>query len=58
MCVGYHGTPGVERSEIGKGLYPHGPNLAHSAKEMSPAQRLQIKVEAGKRTHRVSVSEI
>ncbi len=38
MCVGCHGAPGVERSEIGKGLYPHGPNLAHSAKEMSPAQ--------------------
>ena len=38
MCVGCHGAPGIERSEIGRGLYPRGPNLAHSAKEMSPAE--------------------
>lgn len=38
MCVGCHGAPGVERSEIGKGLYPHGPNLAHSVKEMPPEE--------------------
>lgn len=38
MCVGCHGAPGVDRSEIGKGLYPHGPNLANSAKEMMPEE--------------------
>ena len=38
MCVGCHGAPGVERSEIGKGLYPHGPNLANSARELEPAE--------------------
>ncbi|HUI31403.1 MAG TPA: cytochrome c [Candidatus Acidoferrales bacterium] len=38
MCVECHGAPGVERSEIGRGLYPHGPNLAHSAKELQPAE--------------------
>ena len=39
MCQTCHGAPGIERSEIGKGLYPHPPNLAHSAKDM-PAQQL------------------
>lgn len=38
MCVGCHGAPGVERSEIGMGLYPQGPNLAQSAKTLSPAE--------------------
>ena len=38
MCVGCHGAPGVRKDETGLGLYPHGPNLAHSAKEMSPAE--------------------
>ncbi|HEY9167628.1 MAG TPA: cytochrome c [Candidatus Kryptonia bacterium] len=38
MCVGCHGAPGIEKSEIGKGLFPQAPNLAHSAKEMSPAE--------------------
>jgi mono/diheme cytochrome c family protein len=27
MCATCHGAPGVERSEIGKGLYPHPPLL-------------------------------
>jgi len=27
MCASCHGAPGVERSEIGKGLYPHPPLL-------------------------------
>jgi mono/diheme cytochrome c family protein len=34
MCETCHGAPGVDRSEIGQGLYPHPPNLVHSAKEM------------------------
>lgn len=39
MCQGCHGAPGIERNEIGQGLYPKPPNLAHSAKEM-PASEL------------------
>lgn len=39
MCQGCHGAPGIERNEIGQGLYPKPPNLAYSAKEM-PASEL------------------
>lgn len=28
MCVGCHGAPGVERSEVAEGLNPRAPNLA------------------------------
>lgn len=42
MCQGCHGAPGIEKSEIGKGLYPHPPNLAHSAKEMPPSELFWI----------------
>ncbi|MCL5030525.1 MAG: cytochrome c [Bacteroidetes bacterium] len=42
MCVGCHGAPGISKSEIGKGLYPHPPNLAHSAKEMPPSELFWI----------------
>ncbi len=38
MCVTCHGAPGVDRSEIGQGLYPHPPDLAHSANEMGPGR--------------------
>ncbi len=38
MCAGCHGAPGVERSEIGVGLYPQGPNLARSVKTISPEE--------------------
>lgn len=34
MCVVCHGAPGVERSELGKGLRPTGPDLAESARHM------------------------
>ncbi len=37
-CVGCHGAPGVNRSDIGAGLYPHPPNLVHSAKEMQASR--------------------
>ncbi len=37
-CAGCHGAPGVQRSEIGEGLYPHPPDLARSAKHQSPAR--------------------
>ena len=36
VCVGCHGAPGVKRSVVGQGLYPEPPDLADSAKEMSP----------------------
>ncbi len=39
MCQVCHGGPGIERSPISKGLYPHPPNLMRSAKEMG-ANRL------------------
>ena len=39
MCQGCHGAPGIGRNEIGQGLYPKPPNLAHSAIEM-PASEL------------------
>ncbi len=38
-CVGCHGAPGVNRSDVGAGLYPHPPNLVNSAKQL-PASRL------------------
>ena len=38
MCVTCHGAPGVDRSEIGKGLNPHAPNLSKSTGDMSDAE--------------------
>lgn len=38
MCVGCHGAPGIDRSEIGVGLNPSGPDLTESAKELTPPQ--------------------
>lgn len=35
MCVTCHGAPGVERSEIGKGLNPQPPQLSQAAPEWS-----------------------
>ncbi len=42
MCQGCHGAPGIERDEIGRGLYPHPPNLAHSAEEMPSSELFWI----------------
>lgn len=42
MCVTCHGAPGVDRSEIGKGLNPHGPNLAKSIGDLSDAELFWI----------------
>jgi len=36
MCVTCHGAPGVDPSEAGQGLFPQPPDLAESAKELSP----------------------
>lgn len=38
MCVPCHGAPGVPRGEIGEGMKPQPPDLAHSAREMSDAE--------------------
>ena len=37
LCVGCHLAPGVTKSDIRPGLYPHPPNLAK--KDLQPAQR-------------------
>lgn len=37
LCVGCHLAPGVTKSDLRPGLYPHPPNLAQE--EMQPAQR-------------------
>ena len=42
MCEECHGAPGVERSEMGKGLYPRGPKLLWAAKEDSPSELFWI----------------
>jgi mono/diheme cytochrome c family protein len=38
MCVECHGAPGIERSEMARGLYPKAPRLTRAAKEMSAAE--------------------
>jgi mono/diheme cytochrome c family protein len=38
MCVTCHGAPGVPQSEIGMGLNPDPPDLAHEGAEQSPAR--------------------
>ncbi len=39
LCEVCHAGPGITRSDISKGLYPHPPDLVRSAKEL-PANRL------------------
>jgi len=36
MCVQCHGAPGMERSEMARGLNPRPPRLLYASKEMSP----------------------
>lgn len=38
MCVGCHGAPGKEESELSKGLNPRAPYLVEEAKEMDPRE--------------------
>jgi len=38
MCVSCHGAPGKEESELSKGLNPHAPYLARSARHMDPKE--------------------
>jgi mono/diheme cytochrome c family protein len=42
MCTGCHGGPGVERSEIGKGLNPQAPDLSEAVKMWTPRQLFWI----------------
>lgn len=42
MCVSCHGAPGVERDEIGKGLWPNAPNLAKTVSDWTPAELFWI----------------
>ena len=43
MCVGCHGAPGIEQSELTvKGFYPHPPKLVRTAKEFTPQQLFWI----------------
>lgn len=41
MCTGCHLGPGVERSEMSQGLYPHAPELARGT-DLSPAQEFWV----------------
>jgi len=42
MCVGCHGAPGIEQSEIAKGLYPNPSMLSKAAKDWTPRQLFWI----------------
>jgi mono/diheme cytochrome c family protein len=42
MCTVCHGGPGIERSEIGKGLNPQAPDLAEAVKAWTPRQLFWI----------------
>ena len=41
-CAVCHGAPGVERGEIGEGLYPRPPNLADAARLYTPGELFWI----------------
>lgn len=38
LCVICHGAPGIEATEIGKGLYPPAPELSEAAADLSMAE--------------------
>jgi cytochrome c553 len=42
MCVQCHGAPGMERSEMARGLNPRAPRLVYASREMPPAQLFWI----------------
>lgn len=42
MCAGCHGGPGIEKSEIARGLYPSPPNLKNISDEWTPRQLFWI----------------
>jgi mono/diheme cytochrome c family protein len=41
-CAVCHGAPGVSKGEIGEGLNPHPPNLAHSSEHYTPSELFWI----------------
>jgi mono/diheme cytochrome c family protein len=41
MCTGCHVGPGLEKSEMSQGLYPHAPELARGT-DLTPAQQFWI----------------
>jgi hypothetical protein len=51
MCAGCHGGPGIERSEIGKGLNPSAPNLADAVPAWSPRQEMTQQAGPDTRAH-------
>jgi mono/diheme cytochrome c family protein len=42
MCVGCHGAPGAERSEVGLGLMPQPPDLSVAVKHWTPEELFWI----------------
>ncbi len=42
MCTDCHGGPGIEQSEIGRGLNPRPPDLARAVKDWTPRQLFWI----------------
>jgi mono/diheme cytochrome c family protein len=41
-CAVCHGGPGVPKGDIGKGLYPPAPNLAHTSTHLSEAEMFWV----------------
>jgi mono/diheme cytochrome c family protein len=41
MCTGCHLGPGLEKSELSQGLYPHAPELANGT-DLTPAQQFWV----------------
>jgi mono/diheme cytochrome c family protein len=41
-CAVCHGGPGVPKGDIGKGLYPPAPDLAHSSTQLSEAEMFWV----------------
>ena len=41
-CAVCHGGPGVPKGDIGKGLYPAAPNLAHTSQHLSDAEMFWV----------------
>jgi Cytochrome C oxidase, cbb3-type, subunit III len=59
MCAGCHGGPGIERSEIGKGLNPQAPDFADAVPAWSPSHLFWIvKKPAASRASRFDCREL
>ena len=42
MCAGCHGAPGMEETELSKGLNPHAPYLPKAAKYIDPSEMFWV----------------